>query len=55
VRARALRAQRMRLADCAWLKQGMSAGIVVLNPDTVRDPATFEIRTSVPKACGMCC
>jgi N-acyl-D-amino-acid deacylase len=38
----ALPAQRMRLADRGVLKQGMWADIVVFNPDTIRDLATFE-------------
>lgn len=38
----ALPAQRMRLTDRGVLKQGMWADIVVFNPDSVRDVATFE-------------
>ena len=38
----ALPAQRMRLSDRGVLKQGMWADIVVFNPETIRDLATFE-------------
>ena len=38
----ALPAQRMRLADRGVLKKGMWADIVIFNPETVRDMATFE-------------
>lgn len=38
----ALPAARMRLADRGVLKQGMWADVVVFDPDSVRDLATFE-------------
>lgn len=38
----ALPAQRMRLTDRGVLKEGMWADIVVFNPETIRDLATFE-------------
>ncbi len=38
----ALPAQQMRLADRGVLKQGMWADIVVFDPDSIRDTATFE-------------
>ena len=38
----ALPAQRMRLTDRGVLKQGMWADVVVFNPETIRDLATYE-------------
>ena len=38
----ALPAQRMRFADRGVLKQGMWADVVVFDPDSIRDLATFE-------------
>ncbi len=38
----ALPAQRMRLANRGVLKQGMWADIVIFDPNTIRDLATFE-------------
>ena len=38
----ALPAQRMRLTDRGVLKEGMWADILVFNPATIRDLATFE-------------
>jgi dihydroorotase/N-acyl-D-amino-acid deacylase len=38
----ALPAQRMRLADRGVLKAGMWADIVIFDPETIRDLATFE-------------
>jgi N-acyl-D-aspartate/D-glutamate deacylase len=38
----ALPAQRMRLVDRGVLKEGMWADLVIFNPDTIKDVATFE-------------
>jgi len=38
----ALPAQRMRFADRGVLKAGMWADVVIFDPDTIRDVATFE-------------
>ena len=38
----ALPAQRMRLTNRGVLKQGMWADVVIFNPDTIQDVATFE-------------
>jgi dihydroorotase/N-acyl-D-amino-acid deacylase len=38
----ALPAQRMRLADRGVLKNGMWADVVIFDPDSIRDVATFE-------------
>jgi len=38
----ALPAQRMRLADRGVLKEGMWADVVIFDPETIRDLATFE-------------
>ena len=35
-------AQRMRLSDRGVLKTGLWADIVIFNPETIRDRATFE-------------
>ena len=37
-----LPAQQMRFADRGVLKQGMWADVVVFDPDSIRDVATFE-------------
>ena len=38
----ALPAQRMRLADRGVLKEGMWADVVIFDPETIHDRATFE-------------
>ena len=38
----ALPAQRMRLVDRGVLKEGMWADVVIFDPETIRDLATFE-------------
>ena len=38
----ALPAQRMRLADRGVLKQGIWADVVIFDPDSIRDVATFD-------------
>jgi dihydroorotase/N-acyl-D-amino-acid deacylase len=38
----ALPAQRMRFADRGVLKQGLAADVVIFDPDTIKDLATFE-------------
>jgi N-acyl-D-amino-acid deacylase len=50
----ALPAQRMRLTDRGVLKQGMWADVVVFDPETVRDLATFDDPNRCRKAWTMC-
>ena len=50
----ALPAQRMRLADRGVLKQGMWADVVIFDPDSIRDLATFDTPTSSRSGCPTC-